>query len=141
MISTQKQPGYKNSTPLFKMASVKKVVKSKGAAKKWLWWCSNNNSLGEFCADSKLTWIVLLLKILPSTYTKEYYLHLPIPSQPFLGHTLWFHSFFTLAILNRAALFFTARLFLSRFAFTASQYLYLVSVAGTYQSTHCAWVL
>ena len=39
--STQKQPGCKKKVPtkgaaLFKMASVKKVVKSKGAAKKWL---------------------------------------------------------------------------------------------------------
>ena len=28
----------KKGAALFKMASVKKVVKSKGAAKKWLWW-------------------------------------------------------------------------------------------------------
>jgi len=34
---TQKQPGCKiKDVALFKMASVKKVVKSKGAAKKWL---------------------------------------------------------------------------------------------------------
>jgi len=30
-----------------------------------------------------------------------------MPSQPFLGYPLWFHSFFTQAILNRAAYFFT----------------------------------
>jgi len=36
--STQKQPGCKKGVALFKMASVKTVVKSKGAAKKWLWW-------------------------------------------------------------------------------------------------------
>jgi len=37
MISTQKEPGCKKKgTALFKMASVKKVMKSKGAAKKWL---------------------------------------------------------------------------------------------------------
>ena len=35
--STQKQPGCKKKgAALFKMTSVKKVVKSKGAAKKWL---------------------------------------------------------------------------------------------------------
>jgi len=36
VISTQKQPGFKKGAALFKMASVKKVVKSKGSAKKWL---------------------------------------------------------------------------------------------------------
>jgi len=36
MISTQKQPSCKKGAALFKMASVKKVVKSKGVAKKWL---------------------------------------------------------------------------------------------------------
>ena len=36
VISTQKQPGCKKNVALFKMASVKKVVISKGAAKKWL---------------------------------------------------------------------------------------------------------
>jgi len=36
-LSTQKQPGRKRKgAVLFKIASVKKVVKSKGAAKKWL---------------------------------------------------------------------------------------------------------
>ena len=36
ILSTQKQPGCKKGVALFKMVSVKKVVKSKGAAKKWL---------------------------------------------------------------------------------------------------------
>ena len=37
VMSAQKQPGCKKKgAALFKMASVKKVVKSKGAAKKWL---------------------------------------------------------------------------------------------------------
>ena len=36
VISTQKQLGCKKGVALFKMASVKKVVKSKGRAKKWL---------------------------------------------------------------------------------------------------------
>jgi len=34
----KKQPGGKKGVALFKMANMKKVVKSKGAAKKWLWW-------------------------------------------------------------------------------------------------------
>jgi len=36
VISIQKQTNCKKGAALFKMASVKKVVKSKGAAKKWL---------------------------------------------------------------------------------------------------------
>ena len=36
VISTQKQPDFKKGAALFKMVSVKKVVKSKGAAKKYL---------------------------------------------------------------------------------------------------------
>jgi len=36
VISTQKQPGNKKDVALFKMAGVKKVLKSKGVAKKWL---------------------------------------------------------------------------------------------------------
>ena len=36
ILSTQKQPGCKKGAAPFKMASVKKVVKSKGAAKKSL---------------------------------------------------------------------------------------------------------
>jgi len=36
VIYTQKQPSYKKGVALFKMAGVKKVVKSKGEAKKWL---------------------------------------------------------------------------------------------------------
>jgi len=36
VISVQKKPGCKKGAALFKMASVEKVVKSKGAAKKWL---------------------------------------------------------------------------------------------------------
>jgi len=36
VISTQKQSGCKKGAALFKMANVKKIVKSKGAAKKWL---------------------------------------------------------------------------------------------------------
>jgi len=38
-------------------------------------------------------------------------------NQPFLGRQLGFHNFFILVILNRAAPFFTAWLFLSRFHF------------------------
>jgi len=36
VICTQKQPGCKKGVAPFKMASVKKVLKSKGVAKKWL---------------------------------------------------------------------------------------------------------
>ena len=35
VIFTQKQPGCKKGAALFKMVSVKKVVKSEGATKKW----------------------------------------------------------------------------------------------------------
>ena len=53
--SSQKQPGCKKSAALFKMASVKKAVKSKGRPRIGCdgigWWQNFNNS-GEFCADS-----------------------------------------------------------------------------------------
>jgi len=38
VISTQKQPGCKKSAAPLKIASMKKAVKSKETAKKWLWW-------------------------------------------------------------------------------------------------------
>ena len=89
----------KKGAALFKMASVKKVVKSKGAAKKWLWPC---RLMGKFlittiqinlCClilaspgiSTKFTWIVVI-KIFPSTYT--------ITAIFFLGHPLWFDNFF-----------------------------------------------
>ena len=67
----------KKGVALFKMTSVKKVVNSKGVAKKWLWWYGknfNNNNSGEFFGESwdEATQIDLnccLLKFLPSTYT------------------------------------------------------------------------
>jgi len=49
---------------------------------------------------------IVVIKILPSTYT--------IMHSHFLAAAFDFTTFFTLAILNRAAPFFTARLFLSR---------------------------
>ena len=61
----------------------------------------------------KLTWIVVI----------KFFSHQLIPSQPFLGHPLWFHNFFTLAILNRAALFFTVGLFLSEYLIINRYYL------------------
>jgi len=71
----------KKGAALFKMASVKKVVKSKGVAKKWLCWyklmakilittiqvnlcCLIPASLG---ISTKFTWIVVIY-FLPSTY-------------------------------------------------------------------------
>ena len=66
-----------------KMDRVKKVVKSKVAAKKWL--CNgknfNNNNLGEFCAQ---------------IYKNGRYQNFAIklPSQPFLGHHFGSHNFF-----------------------------------------------
>ena len=50
-ISTQKQPNCKKRCGPCKKDSMKKVVKSKVAAQKWLWWsdnCINNNISGKF---------------------------------------------------------------------------------------------
>jgi len=57
VISAQKQPGCKKRCRLglFKMASVKKVVKSKGGSQEMAVIDGknfNNNNSGEFCADS-----------------------------------------------------------------------------------------
>ena len=117
IISTQKQPDCKKGAALFKIASVKKDVKSKGAAKKWLWWYrlmakSLITILVNLCClipasleiSTKFTWIVVI---------KLFAINLHMPSQLFLGRPFDFTTFFTLAILNRAAPFFTARLFLS----------------------------
>ena len=117
IISTQKQPGCKKGVALFKMASVKKVVKSKGVAKKWLWWCRlmrkfliTTNQVnfvlipGETrMRQHKLIWIVAI-KIFPSTYTITAISWPP----PFLFHTGHF---------KQGRTFFTARLFLSRYNF------------------------
>jgi len=102
----------KKGVALFKMASVKKVLKSKGAAKKWLQWYRLIKTIQvNLCClipaslriSTKFTWIVLI-KFLPSTYTIA---AISWPS-PLISQL-----FFILAILNRAASFFTARLFLS----------------------------
>ena len=52
----------------------------------------------------KFTWIVVI-KIFVTD----------LPSQPFLGHHLYFTTFFTLAILHSATFFFTAWLLLSEY--------------------------
>ena len=54
---------------------------------------------------TKLTWIIAI-KFVPWTYHQSH----------FLAASLDFTTFFILAILNRAALFFTAWLFLSRYS-------------------------
>ena len=62
----------------------------------------NNTNSGTFCADSWDEAILIELNFCYQTFC-----HHPIPSQPFLGRS-------TLAILNRVAPIFKARLFLSR---------------------------
>ena len=82
-------PTVKKGAALFKVTSVKKVVKSKGVNKKWLWWYIswlyrlilnfNHNNSGQFVLphpsftslriSKNFPWIVLLLlKNLPSIY-------------------------------------------------------------------------
>jgi len=119
VISTQKQPGCKKKgAPLFKMSSMKEVVKSKGVAKKWLWWYRlmakilltiiqvnfvlNPSEAGM--RQHKLTWIVVI-----KIFSINLYHH-----SHFLAASFDFTTFFILVILNRAAPF-TARLFLSRY--------------------------
>ena len=67
----------------------------------------NNSNSGEFRAEPVDSWDeatqIGLIKI--------FAINLHIPSQPFLGHPLWFLNFFTLATLNRAALFYSLSVF------------------------------
>ena len=61
MKSTQKQPNCKKSCGPCKKGSMKKVVKSKKAAQKWLWWFDNgrifnNNNSGEFVLPPPTAW-------------------------------------------------------------------------------------
>ena len=57
-MSTQKQPSIKKGVT----RQCEKVVKMKGAAKKWLLWYTfdsktfNSNNSGEFCTDSWYSW-------------------------------------------------------------------------------------
>jgi len=96
----------------FKMASVKKVVKPKGTAKKWLWRSKIlipaiqvNFVLIPNEAGMSTNWPELLqLKFLPSTYTIT---AISCPP-PLISQLL-----FTLAILNRAASFLQLVCFLS----------------------------
>ena len=112
MISHKNSLAIKKGAALFKMASVKKSCKIKGKAKNWLWWyrlIAKNlikaiqvNLCGLIPASlgisTRFTWIGVI----------KFFCHQPIPSQPIRGRPLWFHNFFTLVILNRAASFFTA---------------------------------
>ena len=97
--------GCKKGAALFNMTSIKKAVKSKDAAKKWLWWY-------RLMAKNLITTIQVNLVLPHPSFTRNqhkihlnccfyHFCHQPIPSQPFLGRPLWFHNFFTLAILNR----------------------------------------
>ena len=69
-----------------KMFSVKKVVKSKGVAKKWLWWY-------RLMAKTLITTIQVNLCCLIPEFSLLKFCHCPILSQPFLGCPLWFHNF------------------------------------------------
>ena len=89
-----KQPSCKKVAVMFKKACAKKVVKSKGVGKKWLWWY-------RLMAKILITfrWILCWFLGWGNTNCPELLLlkfcHQPIPSQPFLGHPLWFHNFFS----------------------------------------------
>ena len=98
----------KKGVALFKMAS----VKSKGAAKKWLRWYRLIKTIQvNLCClipaslriSTKFTWIVFIKIFAINLYHRSHFLAIPFD----------FTTFFILAILNRAASFFTARLFLS----------------------------
>ena len=98
---------------------VKKDVKSKVAAKKWLVNGKNfnNNNSGEFLCRlvlAKNSPKLPLLKVLPLTYHHSH----------FLAATLDFTSYFIIAFLRAALVFFTAWLFWIRFHF----FLYLYTI-------------
>jgi len=97
---------------------MKKVMNSKVAAQKWLWWSDNgkifnNNKSGEFwwrfpVGGGSTNSPELLLKNFAIIR----------PPQPLLGHCLWFHNFFHVAFFAWAAPFFTVWLFLYRLLLT-----------------------
>ena len=99
-----------------KKGSMKKVVKSKVAALKWLWWSDNdknfnsNNSSEFWCrfpVGGGITNLpeLLLLKILPLS---DHYSH-------FWATIFDFTTFFMLPFLHGPHLFFTVWLFLCRY--------------------------
>jgi len=101
-----------------KKAEWKKVVKSKVAAQKWLWWSDNgkiinSNNSGEFVLPPPTgnrhqnSPELLLLKILPLS---DHHSH-------FRAATFDFTTFFMLPFFAWAAPFFTVWLFLCRFHF------------------------
>ena len=90
--STQKQPGCKKGATLFKMASMKKFVKSKGAAKIWLWWYRlmakiliTTIQVNLLCCfiiasqgiSTKFTWIVVIKIFAINLYHHSHFLAAP----------------------------------------------------------------
>ena len=108
MICTQKSLVVKRGVALFKVASVKKAVIVQVNGKILITAIQVNLCclIPESAQNSPK---LFLLKFLPSTQL--------VPSQPFFATLFDFPAFFTLAILNRAAPFSTARLFLSTYHF------------------------
>jgi len=119
VIYTQKQPGCKKRCGPAKNDQCEKAMKSKGAAKKWLWWYRLVTKilittiqvnlccliLAPLGISTKFTWIVVIKIFAINLYHHRHFLAAPFD----------FTTFFTLVIFNRAAPFFTARLFLSRY--------------------------
>ena len=119
MIFTQKQPGCKKGQPCSKWLMWKKVLKSKGAAKKW-WYrlmTNFNSNSGEsvlILGWGNTNWPELLLL----NFCCQLYYHSHFLAAPFDFTT--FHT----GCLNRATPFFTSRLFYS----TAVLYIRIIKV-------------
>ena len=101
---------------LFKMTSVKKVVKSKGAPR--------NGCDGMGMAKILITTILVSFMLIPSEYGMRQHTELKIlPSTLTIMTSFWpppsiSQVFFPLAILNRTAPSYTARLLLCRYSKT-----------------------
>ena len=91
--STQKQTNCKKKCGLCKKGSMKKVVKSKVAAQKWLWWSDNGKIFNNNILHSPE---MLLLKFLPLS---DHHSH-------FWAATFDFTTFFMLPFLHGPHLFF-----------------------------------
>ena len=118
VISTQKQPSCKKwyCTVLSKIASMKKVVKCR-------WWlrngCDGRSVTKIFKATIQVNFVPIPSEAGLRQHKFSWIVGIKIfatdlPSQSFLGRHLYFTAFFILAILHRAAPFFTAWLFLIR---------------------------
>jgi len=96
------------------MVIMKKDVKSKVVAKKWLWWprsgCDGrlmakflittiqvNLVPNPWRRQDKFTWIVVIKKKIA----------ISLPSQPFLGRHLGFHIFFHYGLFGAAPFFYS----------------------------------